>query len=49
MLIFIKFVFLLFYRVEFQSKFYKGDGQMFMPFSFNTLNEYTVEETSHRR
>lgn len=34
--------------VEFQSKFYKGDGQMFIPFSFNTLNDYTIEETTRR-
>ncbi|KAL4229509.1 Unc-32p [Mactra antiquata] len=35
--------------VEFQSKFYKGDGYLFIPFSFDNLIEYSVEETSSRR
>lgn len=34
--------------VEFQSKFYKGEGQIFMPFSFDNLVEYTIEETTRR-
>lgn len=34
--------------VEFQSKFYKGDGQIFLPFSFDSLTDYTIEETTRR-
>ncbi|XP_053408277.1 V-type proton ATPase 116 kDa subunit a 1-like isoform X3 [Mercenaria mercenaria] len=30
--------------VEFQSKFYKGEGYLFVPFSFDNLVEYGVEE-----
>ena len=36
----------LFYfsRVEFQSKFYSGDGYAFQPFSFYKIIEGDVEE-----
>lgn len=34
--------------VEFQSKFYKGEGEIFLPFNFDNLVEYTIEETRRR-
>lgn len=33
-----------FRRVEFQNKFYSGNGYKFIPFSFESLNELKIEE-----
>lgn len=35
---------ILSFRVEFNSKFYDGQGYKFHPFSFDDLSEYSIED-----